>query len=350
MAAERNGKTARWCFTINNPGTYTPRWDITSMAYMVWQLERGINGTPHIQGYVRFKNAKNLQGAKNALNCTEAHMEAAQGTEEQCRNYCTKAETRIGNPVEHGTYDPTKGVKGKRTDLDSVAALCLRGATISEIATQAPSTFIKYPQGIAALREAVRPPVPRERDIFVHILWGATNTGKTHRVRMTIAPENLYVVSPGRDPWGRYEGQDAICFEEFDWSKWPIDQLKELLDKWPVQLDCRYTNKSARWTKVFILGNNDPQSWYFGASQRDRDALMRRIHRITEVTSQDQQVDLLPVIAPAAPPPVPTPMLDAPAPAGDGADIAPTQLVRHNATGFLQASIEISDNEESQSQ
>ena len=262
--------SARWVFTVNNPGEYRPRWDPTTMEFLIFSLERGKEGTPHFQGYVRLNHSRNMQQVKNILVCQEAHVEIANGSEQEAADYCRKLDTHIDGPWEFGTYKPEKGRKGHRTDLQAVAELCRAGATTREIAEASPSAFIKYTNGIAALRDTLRPPVPRERNIFVHVLWGETNTGKTHRVRMGVEPNDLYIACPGRDPWGKYEGQKVVCFEEFDWSKWPIDEVKELWDKWPKNLDARYHDKEARWTVVIACANTDPIHWYSMAGAADR--------------------------------------------------------------------------------
>ena len=288
-----------------------------------------------------------MQQVKNILVCQEAHLEIANGSEQEAADYCRKLDTHIDGPWEFGTFKPEAGHKGHRSDLQAVAELCKAGATSREIAEASPSAFIKYTNGIAALRETLRPAVPRERDIFVHILWGETNTGKTHRVRMGVDPKDLFIVSPGRDPWGKYEGQKVVCFEEFDWSKWPIDEIKELWDKWPKNLDARYHDKEARWTVVIACANTDPIHWYSMAGAADRDAFLRRIHRITHVTSQEQDVELFPPTpAPAPSPAAPaamtpsTPALDS---AGAGASTAPSGTLVRAPSVNLQAFIDLTE-------
>lgn len=336
--------SARWVFTVNNPGEYRPRWDPVAMKYLVFQLERGEEGTLHIQGYVRFTHPKKLQAAKNAIVCTEAHMEVAQGNEEQCKLYCTKNDTRQAGPWEFGSYSPAAGKKGHRSDLQALAERVTAGATTREIAQEFPAAFIKYPSGIAALKQATMPPVPREREVFVHVLWGETGTGKTHRVRMTVPPEDLYVVTPGRDPWGSYDAQKVICFEEFDPAKWDIHKLKELLDKWPCHLDCRYHDKEARWTTVIMCSNSSPEDWYGMWPPSDRAALMRRITRTTQVLSQEQEVELIPQPAPAAPSTTPTLRSgDAQDHGGAGASTALVRPLARTASVNLQEYIEIED-------
>lgn len=112
--------TARnWCFTLNNP---TPEEVLTLEAireqpwfrYYVYQTEQGENGTPHIQGYVQVKKLVSMKFIKDAIS-NRVHVEVARGSVEKNKNYCTKLEGRLTEPVEFG--EPSKG-KGTRCDIE----------------------------------------------------------------------------------------------------------------------------------------------------------------------------------------------------------------------------------------
>lgn len=116
----------RWCFTVNNPGEWRPTYSAATMDYIVWEVEHVDDGTPHIQGYVRFKRTRDMASAKRLL-CERAHVEPARGSEEQNRVYCTKE----GDDAEHGeqgVYDAQAGKQGRRTDLETVAERIRLGA------------------------------------------------------------------------------------------------------------------------------------------------------------------------------------------------------------------------------
>lgn len=339
--------SARWSWTVNNPGEWRPHYDTVAMSFLVYQLERGAEGTTHLQGYVRFRHPKGLQAAKNAMVRTDIHMEIAQGNEGQNIDYCSKAESRVAGPWQFGTANREAGRRGSRSDLQAVAEAAKSGKSTRELAMEFPAQMIKYSAQIERYKEIVREDVPLERTMFVHVLWGSTGTGKTHRIRHAFPnPGEIYVVNGGRgrDPWGRYNGEPTVVFEEFDWSKWPIDEMKELLDKWRCNLDARYTDKTARYTKVFLTANTDPSSWYITAGQADKDAFIRRLTRITEVLGIEQEIELFPP-PPAMPTPSPvapasTPVLDS---AGTGASIAPAPRVARTLSVNLQDYFDLTD-------
>ncbi|AJD07544.1 replication-associated protein [Sewage-associated circular DNA virus-25] len=299
--------SSRWVFTVNNPGAWRPHYDVTAMQFLVFQMEQGASGTPHIQGYVRFTHPKKLEAAKRALVCEEAHMEIANGNEGQCIDYCTKEDTRIGGPWVYGTQKRDAGRKGSRSDLQAVAEAAQKpGVSMRQLAREFPAQVIKYSQQIERYMALVEDEVPIERDIFVHVIWGPTGTGKTHRVRHGIPQRDLYVVNgKGRGCFDQYAGQKALVLEEFEPNEWSINEVKTLLDKWTCPLNARYSNKTARWTQVFITSNSDPMSWYQLWLPADLAAFQRRLTRITHVLSREQEVELFPLPAVALPPPSP---------------------------------------------
>lgn len=290
----RNQMYARWSVVINNPGDYAPEWDPKEMHFLIWQLEQGHEEeTPHIQGYVRFIKRKRLSTAKKFF-IDKAHMEPAIYDEEHNYNYCSKEDTRVPETQTHmfGEYDPSQGKQGARTDLADIAEKVKQGATIHSIAEEYPSQFIRYHQGIKVLQQELASQTPFCRDVSVLVLWGETNMGKTHRIRVGAEDQGirLFVVEWGRDPFGTYQGEEMILFDEWNDTQYPIAQMNKYLDKWRLELNCRYMNRYAAWTHVVICSNFSPLTWYGMEPLVVRRALLRRITRSVEVKSQEQDI------------------------------------------------------------
>ena len=72
--------------------------------YLVYGREIGENGTPHLQGHVKFINKKRFGPAKAALHAT-AHIEVARDVVASV-TYCKKD----GDWVEFGDASTEKGV------------------------------------------------------------------------------------------------------------------------------------------------------------------------------------------------------------------------------------------------
>ena len=77
------GRSRNWFFTINNPDDddNPEKWDCSTFKYLVFQLEKGEQNTPHYQGYITFSNKKSLKQVKEISK--KAHWEPRKGTHEK---------------------------------------------------------------------------------------------------------------------------------------------------------------------------------------------------------------------------------------------------------------------------
>ena len=64
--------------------------DNPCVEYLVFGVERGDSGTPHLQGFVQFNSRKTLAQVKAALGTTRVHLEIARGTATEADEYCRK--------------------------------------------------------------------------------------------------------------------------------------------------------------------------------------------------------------------------------------------------------------------
>lgn len=100
MTETRNTKSRpasnrNWCFTLNN---YTED-EILALkqqdqtAYIVWCKEKGKSETPHLQGYLEFKNVRGLKGVKKIPGLERAHLEPRykNSTKMHAFTYCMKS-------------------------------------------------------------------------------------------------------------------------------------------------------------------------------------------------------------------------------------------------------------------
>lgn len=107
------GTSRRWVFTLNNPKGLIDEDELKSWGatYLVYQEEVGESGTHHFQGYIEMP--KSVRCTHFMPGLRGGHFERAKGTPEQCKAYCTKAETRVGGPYEFGKviYEPAVGLR-----------------------------------------------------------------------------------------------------------------------------------------------------------------------------------------------------------------------------------------------
>lgn len=86
----------KWCFTLNN---YTDE-DVKSLSSsivpikrMMFQSEVGLEGTPHLQGWLEFKTKKR---PKSVYSNKSIHWEKMKGTIQDNITYCSKSDTYDG--------------------------------------------------------------------------------------------------------------------------------------------------------------------------------------------------------------------------------------------------------------
>jgi len=271
-----------WCFTLNNPedGDFElsalPSW----ISFLVYQRERGENGTEHYQGYLETATRVRLDRLK-AYN-GRAHWEVRRGTQAQAIAYSEKQDTRIDGPWRIG--DPRSTEQGKRNDLAEVYERIKEGASLSAITEEFPANAIRYRRGITdviAQRQREQFTSGR-RELECVVLWGDPGTGKTRSVYDAYGFRDVYTLNTSDALWfDGYEGQPVLLIDDFrGWIKFNF--LLKMLDIYPLRLPVKGSFSYAGWTKVYITSNHAPDTWY--SSDHCYAALRRRISRIQHFT------------------------------------------------------------------
>lgn len=67
--------------------------------------------------------------------------------------------------------------------------------------------------------------------------------------------------------------------------------MNKYLDKWRYQLDARYHDKYAHWTRVIIISNTNPWDWWPLAPVPLREAIFRRFQNVIEVLNREQIIN-----------------------------------------------------------
>jgi len=290
---------ARWCFTwFPGDSVYRPAGLLEKMEYLIFQEEQTKSEKLHLQGYFRCSERLRWSALKKILDplMPGVHLRWARKPEIACIRYCSKKESRLKDPVEFGKKDVKAGQQGRRSDLEEVAGALKAGKSYEETVKEFPEHALKFSKGmkeVASVFAQEKWEYQEREKLIVVVLWGETDVGKTHRVRLQEG-KNLYTVEDGRDPWGSYNYQEAVLFDEFGMGdKWPINKMKRLLDRFPMQLDCRYANKWAAWKRVYILSQDPPSTWYMTTPGPDKRAFWRRVTKIYEIKmrSDDPKYD-----------------------------------------------------------
>lgn len=299
----RNPSSRKFQLTINNPLDHGFDHDrikailseFPGTVYWCMCDEIGEQGTPHTHVYVAFKNCVMFDTIHRKFY--GVHIEQAKGSHKENRDYVRKEgkwltdakhETSLIDTFEEFGNLPSDRSKGE-TQAEQIMQLVKDGKTNAEILEVCPTAYSKLNYIEQARQTLLDERYKNEfRHLQVTYIWGDSGAGKTRSVMETYGYSNVYRVTDYTHPFDSYKGQDVIVFEEFRSSLTVADMLN-YLDGYPVELPCRYANKVACYTKVFII-TNIPLEQQYPNVQLDSpgtwEAFLRRIPNTMHMTKE----------------------------------------------------------------
>lgn len=288
-------KFSAWCFTLNNPTEdefLQLRREGDGVRFIVWQEEKGEQGTRHVQGYVELEERRRLGYLRRRLS-DRAHFEPRRGTQEEAIAYCRKEDTRLeggssftwGQPkLERRTRRrPGTGIFGGsgtigRSTSDSseespqtlravrrrAAEEALKEYRSLRIRLSAiPEETLLYPGFMHAAqmvsKECLGPYRPNLRIVTVK---GPTGCGKSYAAYRTYSQELQSVQCANNGIWfGGQERGKVLLIDEFV-GQIPINFLLQILDPYPFRLPTKGGFTPAFYELVIITTNLEPSKWY----------------------------------------------------------------------------------------
>lgn len=304
MAASKAHR--KYQLTINNPQEHGFTHEVvkanlarfSNLAYWCMSDEIGDQGTLHTHVYLFSPNAILFSTVQQYFY--GAHIEAAKGSHRENRDYIRKEgkwrddpkhETNLPETFEESGNLPPE--RGKQENVsEEILSMIEEGADNADILHRFPNAMNRL-QHIEAARQTLREEEYREkwRDLEVYYIWGKTGVGKTRSVMEKYGYRNVYRVTNYAHPFDQYKGQDVILFDEFR-SSLLISEMLKNLDGYPLMLPCRYADKVACYTKVFVV-SNIPMEQQYPNVQRDEpetyQAFLRRFNSsgIMEMLPED---------------------------------------------------------------
>lgn len=295
-------QSRKWQITINNPEVKGYTHDAIkeiigkSKNILFWCMSDEIGGkekTYHTHIYLHFSSAVRFSTIKRKFD--GGHFEVAKGTAQQNVDYVFKTGKWAGTDKEETNLEDTHYQSGEvpverqghRSDLDDLYDMVKAGMTNYEIISDNPSYILQIDK-IDKIRQTVLNEKYKKifRMVDVTYVYGSTGVGKSRGLAERFGYENIYRVCDYRNPFDDYEGQDIIIFEEFR-SSLSIEKMLMYLDGHPCKLSCRYTNKTACYTQVYVVTNIPIQKQYPSVQKEEWEsykAFLRRFNRIWEYT------------------------------------------------------------------
>lgn len=245
-------RSRAWVFTLNNYQPYHEELlQRIRCQYLVFGREVGESGTPHLQGYIYFTNAKKLHQVRALV--PGAHLEVRRGTHAEAREYCIKD----GNIFEKG--EPPMDILEKLNLMSSKAqakwaeihSLAKKGK-VEDIATEYPKEYCLHKPRLESLYDPKNSPMEGE---LLHEWWvGPTGTGKS-KTLWELYPDHF---SKGINKWwDGYKHEDVVAIEE--WSPdhhLTTQSLKKWADRYPFPGEIKGGNMTRlRPKKIIVLSN-----------------------------------------------------------------------------------------------
>ncbi len=204
-----------------------------------------------------------------------------------------KGDTSVkGTFMEYGEMPLER--PGARNDLDQLYQLVKDGKSNYEILEENPDYLLRLTD-IERVRQTLKSEEFRTtfRTMNVVYIWGKTGTGKTRYIMEQQGYDAVYRVTDYEHPFDGYAGQDTLALDEFH-SQLKIGETLNLLDGYPLELRCRYANKIACFTTVYIISNLDLHAQYPLIQYEQPDtwaAFLRRIHKVVEFYPGGRRVE-----------------------------------------------------------
>lgn len=297
---DRNKRSRSWVFTWNNPDHEIDLTKVKNKDYIIYQLEQGVEKTPHYQGLVYWKEAKTRSSTMKNLNIPKgAEVQPAKNLERSilysekktgwwfegivydempkvggnpCKPHWSE---QLEQPIEQGKRPIGQG---SRNDMETIKQMLDDGVPYHEIEQQHFKTCARYSKYFLDYRN--RSIQNRCTKPTIKILYGKSGTGKS-RWALKNYPNayNLHCCNGGSSIWfDGYNLEDTIIIDEF-YGQIQIDMLLKLLNSYqPFTGQIKGGSTKVVAHTFIITSNSPPNEWYPKNTKFETlNALYRRI-------------------------------------------------------------------------
>jgi len=269
----KDSRARRFCLTWNNyPITAINQlnsfYDQKKPIYMIVGKEIGENGTPHLQGYIHFKNQIQFQVLKTAF--PQIHWEQAKGSAEQNRTYCSKEQDFF----ELGTCPKSDGQASKESWREILSAA--ESGKWNWLKEEYPKIWVTMSEKLISKR------IPNtnviEGEIANEWWYGETGTGKSKLAWEKYG--NICFQKMLNKWWDGYDAHPVVIIEE--WSpknEVTASALKIWADRYPFTAQIKGgVLQKIRPSKIIVISNYRLSDCF--PDHRDAEPLQRRFREI----------------------------------------------------------------------
>lgn len=262
--------------------------------YMVYGRELGMEGTPHLQGFVQLPAGQQWRHSRIRKSLPGCHIEVAQSPVDAAR-YCKKgqecwsdfrhSEKAVGDGaeiVEFGELSlPGAGAALEKSRWAQILDSSRQG-NFDWIAENHPDAYLRYYSTLRKIHLDNLAPLGQERTCLW--IYGGTGTGKSRLITDTFKDEVVYRKNPNKW-WDRYTDQPIVVLEDFDQNQACLGYyLKIWADRYPFLGEVKGAGVYPNY-KCFIVTSNYHPSEIWTQKQM-LEPILRRF-RIVEKTMKN---------------------------------------------------------------
>lgn len=287
-------RSRAWVFTLNN---YTDE-SINNLhklleinkpviSHLVVGKEKGENGTPHLQGYIRFDNALPLNSVSKKI--PGAYLDIANASPLKNHEYCTKQNDIV---IDHGDFTAQNESRKKGGETLRVLYATMwedikEGKQENYIGDTYPQFYFKHLTSIrsAIIRNQVCLP-PWDGDLTNKNLWlfGPTGCGKSRWAHNQVHPE--FIFFKNKNKW--WDGYDSsrhkvVLIEDFlTDGKILENYLKIWADRYSFQAEIKGGSILIHPSNFILIvtSNHSIETTFCTCPPADVDAISRRFNEI----------------------------------------------------------------------
>jgi hypothetical protein len=247
----------------------------------------------HFQGVVITKEPQLIQEVRRLCGMRRSYFAPmGAGRVDAAIDYTKKDRTALVDEDGESMWRCLGSVPGNQKRPGEVWQTMLQmikdGANMEALMDYNPGVAIRCASGLEkAIRTYQKPKMRKECQVC--LITGKTRVGKTDCIyRYLENMDSVYKrVTAGKEGkggewWDGYEAHEAVLFDDFHPDKYDLNELLQILDKYPQQVPIKGSMRPACYTRVYITSNVPIENWYLKQRkdpnyQENFDALLARI-------------------------------------------------------------------------
>lgn len=284
LKTKKPSRVRNYVFTINNPnGKHFEMlhnlYDCGIASYVLFQLEIGEESkTEHFQGHLELTKGMTISALQKQTGEFKFGFLAPCVDREKSIKYVTKGKTKVAGPWSFG--EPK--IQGYRTDLQEVCEMIKNGTSFKTIAEEYPMQIVRYGRGFKELKSLLTEDRVGWKP-FLTVIKGSPGRGKSKFIYDNHDSKSIYCKSAKTVWWDGYDGHTVAVINEFG-PKSPItmEELNELIDYYPCQVQIKHGSANFVARHVYITTNHAPSDWWTG----DMSSFWRRVDRYIDMDKE----------------------------------------------------------------